>query len=164
MLELRKAVPKDIDQIWAVRTSAISSGCRGHYSDDDVQRWASVAIHSGFPRVVAECVFYVATDGGHVAGFGFFDPATSELCGMFVQPEFQGKGMGKRIMAVLEVDAKRAGLDHLWLASTLNAEPFYASCGFESQGRNKWKHPNGFELDCVRMTKRLTSSAGIGNL
>lgn len=155
MLELRKAVPTDINQIWAVRTSAISLGCRGHYSDDDVQRWASVAMHSGFPQVVAESMFYVVADNSRVAGFGFLDPATSELCGMFVHPEFQGKGLGKQIVAALEMDARRASLDHLWVVSTLNAEAFYASCGFESQGRSKWNHPNGFELDCIRMTKRL---------
>jgi hypothetical protein len=56
----------------------------------------------------------------------------------------------------MESQAKLAKLNYLWLVSTLNAELFYASAGFNSQGRSKWKHPNGFELDCVNMSKELT--------
>jgi putative acetyltransferase len=161
MLELRKAVADDIEEIWAVRTLAIRGGCQRHYSDDDVQRWANVTVHSGFPRIVAETEFYVITDGARLAGFGFVDPATAELGGMFVHPKFQGQGLGRRILSALEVRAKRADLKSLWLISTLNAEPFYASAGFHSHGRSKWNHPNGFELDCVKMSKELSSGTAI---
>ena len=41
------------------------------------------------------------------------------------------------------------------LIATLNAERFYAAAGFLSQERIKWKHPLGFELDCVPMHKKL---------
>jgi putative acetyltransferase len=157
MLELRKAVADDIAQIWAVRTLAIKAGCRGHYSDDDVQRWANVTVNSDFPKIVAGTKFYVIADGSLIAGFGFLDPATSEVGGMFVQPQFHGQGLGRRILSALEEEAKRAELKFLWLVSTLNAEPFYASAGFKSQGRSKWNHPNGFELDCVNMSKELSS-------
>jgi GNAT superfamily N-acetyltransferase len=95
-------------------------------------------------------------DGRQVAGFGFFDPATAEVCGMFVHPEFHGQGLGRQILSTLESQAKLAKLNYLWLVSTLNAQPFYASAGFKSQGRSKWKHPNGFELDCVKMSKQLS--------
>jgi len=91
MFELRKVVPDDVDQIWSVRTLAIKVGCLGHYSDDDVQRWASVTMHSGFPEVIAGTKAYVIAEGRQIAGFGFLDPTTSEVCGMFVHPQFQGR-------------------------------------------------------------------------
>jgi len=161
MFALRKAIPGDVDQIWLVRTLAIKAGCLGHYSEDDVQRWANVTMHTGFPKIVAESKAYVIADGCQVAGFGFLDPATSEVGGMFVHPKFQGKGLGRRILSALEAEAMQAELKSLWLVSTLNAEPFYASSGFESQGRSKWNHPNGFELDCVKMSKELSGTPSL---
>ena len=155
MLELRKATADDINQLWNVRTLAIKSGCREHYSDEDVQRWANVPIYSGFPTIVAETKFYVIADSFRVAGFGYLDPTTSEVGGMFVHPDFHRQGLGRRILSALDMEASRAELKFLWLTSTLNAEPFYVSAGFKSQGRGKWNHPNGFEMECVNMRKDL---------
>ena len=155
MLELRKATVDDVDQIWSVRTLAIKIGCLGHYFDDDVQQWANLTIHSGFSKVIAEAKAYVIANDQQVAGFGFLDPATSEICGIFVHPEFQGRGLGRQILSALEAEAKQVELKSLWLAATLNAEPFYISAGFNSQGRSKWNHPNGFQLDCAKMSKDL---------
>jgi GNAT superfamily N-acetyltransferase len=110
VFELRTASAADIAEIWAVRTAAIKAGCRGYYADDDVHRWADVAVPSAFPQVLAETNFYVIGNGGRIVGFGFLDPALAEIGGMFVHPDFHGQGLGRRILTALEGEATRARL------------------------------------------------------
>ena len=155
MFALRKAVLDDIPQIWEVRGQAIKVGCRKHYSEEDIQRWASVPLYPEFPTVVEQTDFYVIADTRRIAAFGFLDQRKSEIGAMFVHPEFQALGFGRRILSTLEGIARQSALSSLSLIATLNAERFYSAAGFRSQARTKWKHPNGFELDCVPMNKEL---------
>jgi hypothetical protein len=45
----------------------------------------------------------------------------------------------------------------LSLASSLNAVDFYRSAGWEVVREDRFRHPAGFTLPCVRMEKRLIS-------
>jgi GNAT superfamily N-acetyltransferase len=155
MFGLRTAAVGDIPAIWEVRARAIRGACRAHYSDDDVERWAAVGIPADFAEVVAQTEFLVMADATTIAAFGFLDVSKSEIGAMFVQPDFQGAGFGRRILSTLESIARQAQLPALSLVASLNAERFYAAAGFKSQGRAKWQHPAGFELECVNMTKPL---------
>lgn len=97
--------------------------------------------------------FYVIADAERIAAFGNLDLSKSEIGAMFVHPDFQGSGLGRRILSTLEEIAVKPGLSSLSLVATLNAEPFYAAAGFLPRECTKWKHPLGFELDCVPMYK-----------
>jgi putative acetyltransferase len=157
MYAIRRASPADIPTLWEVRTLAIREGCRDFYGAEDVERWASVPMPVEFPAIVADTEFFVVSDAARIAGFGFLDLSKSEIGGMFVHPDFQGLGLGRRLLGTLDTTAKQSSLSSLSLISTLNAELFYAASGFHAQGRSQWQHPNGFELDCVRMTKQLAN-------
>jgi putative acetyltransferase len=152
---LRRAVADDIPQIWEVRSRAIQVGCREHYSKEDIQRWASVPLFAEFPAVVEQTEFYVIADTNRIAAFGSLDKSKSEISAMFVHPEFQTLGLGRRLLSTLEDIARHSTLPALSLIATLNAERFYSAAGFQSERRIKWKHPAGFELDCVPMHKKL---------
>jgi putative acetyltransferase len=157
MFALRRASSADIPMLWQVRTQAIRFGCRDFYSADDVERWASVPMPAQFPAIVSDTEFFILSDAVQIAAFGFLDVSKSEIGGLFVHADFQGLGLGRRLLETLEIIGKQSALPSLSLIATLNAELFYAASGFHSQGRSKWQHPNGFELDCVRMTKQLAS-------
>ena len=98
--------------------------------------------------------FYVIADAERIVAFGNLDLSKSEIGAMFVHPDFQGLGLGRRILSTLEEIAVKSALSSLSLIATLTAEPFYAAAGFLPQERTKWKHPLGFELDCVPMYKK----------
>ena len=49
---------------------------------------------------------------------------------MAVHPDYQGKGLGKLIVARLEEEAKAIGLKQLELQARENAVEFYKSCGY----------------------------------
>jgi GNAT superfamily N-acetyltransferase len=157
MYGLRRAAVQDIPAIWEVRRLAILVGCREFYSAEDIQRWAAVPLYAEFPKVVEQGEFYVIADADRIAAFGSLDLAKAEIGAMFVHPDFQGLGLGRRLLTTLEDVAAKSALPSISLIATLNAEPFYAAAGFESQERIKWKHPVGFELDCVPMHKMLAA-------
>jgi len=61
--------------------------------------------------------------------------ATASLDGdvvrsVFVEPEHQGLGVGKQLMAVIEDEAIARGLEVLRVPSSITAERFYARLGF----------------------------------
>jgi GNAT superfamily N-acetyltransferase len=51
---------------------------------------------------------------------------------MFVAPDMQRRGVGRRLMAEVERAAREAGLMTLVVPSSVTAEPFYAGLGFKA--------------------------------
>lgn len=49
---------------------------------------------------------------------------------VFVDPEYQGSGVGKQMMEVIENEAIAQGLERLRVPSSVTAEGFYAGLGF----------------------------------
>jgi GNAT superfamily N-acetyltransferase len=56
------------------------------------------------------------------------------LDGLFVDPEFWRKGVGRGLVARSAQFARDAGADALSVISSFGAEPFYQSCGFATLG------------------------------
>ena len=154
-LKMRRATAEDIPQIWDVRTKAISKGCQTHYSAYNVRKWADVPPFPGFADVIEKTDFYVVEDEGKIVGCGHLDRDKAEIGAMFVDPAVHHRGIASLVLAHLQEIARQHQLSVLKLESTLNAEEFYLKAGFHSVERNTFKHPNGFELDCVLMQKSL---------
>lgn len=60
---------------------------------------------------------------------------TGELATCFVDPDFQGKGAGRKLFESFIARAKDLDLKHIWLDADPSAEPFYARMGFVTTGR-----------------------------
>lgn len=59
-----------------------------------------------------------------------------ELETCFVDPDWKGKGVGKRLFEALHEKAKTIGLELIGLDADPFAEPFYARMGFRTIGRS----------------------------
>ena len=116
-------------------------------------------IRSHSPEVIAaraeEAHFYVATDGETIIGCGgitgyWGSTEESYLTSIFVLPDYQGKGVGRKIVETLEADEyfRRAWCTEV--GSSLTAVSFYLRMGYELK--------NGItgtdEYGVVRMEKR----------
>jgi GNAT superfamily N-acetyltransferase len=65
------------------------------------------------------------------------DAALAELRTLYVQRPFLRRGIGARLLAQVERDARTRGADVLWLTAWVgntNALAFYASCGYAALG------------------------------
>ena len=94
-----------------------------------------------------------------IAGFGLLNQGSEEVEAVYVRPDHLRGGVGRAILEVLERVAQQGGLDTLWLFATLNAVPFYLAAGYIVQHDTQHCLPNGMELPCVRMAKRLPSES-----
>lgn len=79
----------------------------------------------------------VAELDGAIAGFATLLPPTNgeaEVEDLFVDPPLWRKGVGRALMAALEVRASSLGASSLHVIANSRALPFYRSAGFETVG------------------------------
>ncbi len=57
-----------------------------------------------------------------------------ELLTFFVHPDHQGRGVGARLLAPLEIGARAAGLHVLRVEASVTGTPFYERCGYRRTG------------------------------
>ncbi len=86
---------------------------------------------------VVEQPAFVAESANQIAGFLFYTPFRDDavlIVAVGVLPEYQGKGIGKALIARVEVFAKDAGREQLLVVTTndnLPALAFYQRLGFQ---------------------------------
>lgn len=81
--------------------------------------------------------FWVWEEGGAVQGFSVADPRDGTIFGLFVHPDYEGRGLGRALLPLACEDVRAAG----FAAATLTtgpgtrAERFYRTNGWEEVGR-----------------------------
>lgn len=98
--------------------------------------------------------FYVACDGAYVVGCGAIGPywgseTESSLFTIFVLPEYQGKGIGRLIIEVLEQDPFFIRATRIEIPASITACDFYRKMGYTY--KNGLTHPDGEQL--IRLEK-----------
>lgn len=84
-----------------------------------------------------DCVLLAAFDeDGSLTGFGSMTNAgpvrrIEYLC---VDPDFQGEGIGRRLLARLEALARDAGAETVQLDARVSAQAFYENMGYHTAG------------------------------
>ena len=158
MIELRPALPLDIDALWALRTVAVRISCATHYSAEQIAVWRASPVPAGYAGLLAAGGGIVAVREGAIAGYAMLDLDKHEVDAVFVAPAQSGLGIGKRLLAALEVLAREHGIKHLHLSASLNAVPFYQAAGFVALREEAYAHPSGLMLASMAMEKVLPVS------
>lgn len=80
---------------------------------------------------------WVAEIDGRMAGFAVADRERSNVWALFVHPEFEGRGVGRRLHDVMMGWFFETGADGAWLGTSpaTRAEVFYKSAGWRIVGR-----------------------------
>ena len=158
MIELRPALPLDIDALWALRTVAVRISCATHYSAEQVAIWSASPVPAGYADLLAAGGGIVAVRDGVIAGYAMLDLDKHEVDAVFVDPARAGLGIGKRLLAALEPLARGRGIVRLHLSASLNAVPFYRAAGFVALREEAYAHPSGISLASVAMEKVLAAA------
>ena len=106
----------------------------------------SVAVYEAL-LADADVTILVAECAGHLIGFsqvrnGERDPqvpaaAAAELCRLYVQERFTGRGVGRDLLRQAEKAAAARGAEMLWLTAWVGnarALQFYPRCGYDDLG------------------------------
>lgn len=156
---LRRAVPSDAADLWAVRGDALCTGCRGHYPAALLAALAADPVPETFPDTIARHYFVVALIGQRIAGFAALKPDPGMVDAVFVRAEAMGRGVGAALLAHVEEQAKSLGLTALSLKASLNAVAFYERAGYVAGEPGRHVTRSGHEIACVHMDKRLADPA-----
>ena len=89
------------------------------------------------PGKMAGLQVWIAEVGGEAAGMIALSlKAGGEVDAFFVEPAFQGRGVGAALMAELLAAARAAGAEVLEVDADPNSEAIYAKLGFETFSRS----------------------------
>jgi GNAT superfamily N-acetyltransferase len=153
MTELRKLKSEDIECVLPIIHGTTRKSYENYYPPEAIQYFLDY--HS--PENIID-------DLKHGYGIGLYYKGklvgTGILLGtnirrVFVNPEFQGRGFGSKIMDCLENEGKKAGLDFLELHSSLPAKKFYDNRSYWTLRFGHIPVENSLTLDYYRMAKML---------
>ena len=85
---------------------------------------------------------WVCDDSGRVVAFSMADRATGELLVIAVLPEYEGKGVGRQLMALAENWLAASGCKRAWLTTDLDTN-LRAYGFYRKRGWTDWKIDRG---------------------
>jgi N-acetylglutamate synthase-like GNAT family acetyltransferase len=99
---------------------------------------------------IASALVFVAEQDGKTLGFAALLPnedGSIELDGMFVEPELQRSGIGRRLVAHCLAEARQRGAPRLQVIANPHALAFYRSCDFREHGTTQTQFGTGILMD-----------------
>jgi GNAT superfamily N-acetyltransferase len=173
---LRPAAPEDAPRIDALMKASIEALFPAFY---DARQTASSRIHIGAvdPMLIEDGTYFVLEADDRIVACGgwsrraklftgssdqegrarLLDPTIepARVRAMFVHGDWTRRGLGTRILEACETAARREGFRTLALMATLPGIPLYERFGFRILARQPITLPDGMELPCAEMEKRL---------
>ena len=135
-MEIRLFRQEDAEETAGVIAEALKISNSKDYSQRFIED--QVASHSAAKLIerAKECHMYVACIDGRIVGCGgiagYWGSTTeSILLTIFVLPEFQGKGIGKRIVQTLERDEFFLRAKRIEIPASITAVQFYRKMGYD---------------------------------
>jgi putative acetyltransferase len=156
---LREMRADDARQFLLVHHGAVRGIAAKDYGPEIVEEWAPMPISDEAVELVAANpdneVRIVAEMDGEIVGIAVIIPKKNELRACYVLPKAARKGVGSALVSRLERIASQHGLKYLELVSSITAEPFYSSLGYESLERGEHVMSTGGRMACVKMRKQI---------
>jgi ribosomal protein S18 acetylase RimI-like enzyme len=154
---LRRARPEDVFDVHRIHATSIRASAFRDYPPEVIEVWVDAFNPNRFPDNLQKMEFFVAElQDQRIAAFLAFDLRTREMESLYVAPWGKGMGLGSYLLGFAEETARQAGLDSMWLDSSLNAVGFYAALGWTEVKRHA-RVRGGVEIPVVRMEKTLGS-------
>jgi len=155
-MEIRRYKRGEEDAVWKVYFSATHESNARDYHADLIERWAPrdrdmnqwadrLAQKNPFVAVMDEEIVGMA----EIETDGFIDY-------FYVHPRWQGRGIGKALLATLESEASKLGVNLISADVSITAKAFFLSRGFrvtEAKSNIILGHP----APNFRMQKKLSS-------
>ena len=141
-----------------IHSRAVRGLAADSYPAEVIEAWGARAsdraIERFFENPESEIRLLAELDGVP-AGLGVLVPEKLELRACYVAPEAARQGVGSALVQEIERIARERCLTRLELHSSINAEPFYASLGYEIVERGEHVLRSGLRMAAVKMRKQL---------
>ncbi len=126
--QVRPAVDDDTAAISRVVIAALRRSNSQDYSPDIIARIECSFAPEAIGVLLGKRKVFVAVLGTTIIGTASLDDEV--VRSVFVDPEYQGGGVGRQLMDVIHATAARDGVQALRVPSSMTAEAFYAALGY----------------------------------
>lgn len=128
---IRAMEEQDIDAVSAICMASFSSSVAGGLSGEGVSTFAKIVSRDALrDRMKADNTILVAERHGRIEGVVELKEGR-HISMLFVEPEHQGKGVGRQLLASVLGYARA---DKVTVRASLPSVPVYEKCGFASIG------------------------------
>lgn len=144
-INIRPAQLSDVESIFTVRTSVIEN----HLSREQMREMGITERVVGDMIKEGRCA-WVATDDDEVVGFSMIQREKGCLYGLFVHPDYEGRGIGRRLTMLAEQELFKQH-EIAWLETDKNsrAAKFYMQLG--------WDNKTTLDGDFIRLEKHRSA-------
>lgn len=135
-MNIRKFREEDANEVSALIAKTLRTTNIKDYSPESIEK----EVNSLQPKDILDRAvwthFYVVCDGDKIIGCGAIGPYwgkedESSLFTVFVLPEYQGKGIGKKIIQTLEQDEFFLRARRIEIPASITGTPFYIKMGYD---------------------------------
>ena len=132
---VRKFVNSDADEVSALIIRTLRTTNIKDYSEEFIENDVKNFTPDGVLGRASWTHFYVICDGDTIVGCGAIGPYwgkedESSLFNIFVLPEYQGKGVGRKIIETLELDEFFLRAKRVEIPASITACDFYRKLGY----------------------------------
>ena len=132
---VRKFVNSDADEVSALIIRTLRTTNIKDYSEEFIENDVKNFTPEGVLGRASWTHFYVICDGDTIVGCGAIGPYwgkedESSLFNIFVLPEYQGKGVGRKIIETLELDEFFLRAKRVEIPASITACDFYRKLGY----------------------------------
>jgi len=132
MIVIRTFEPRDAEAVSALIRRTMRESNSRDYPLDRLQPLIDYFSPEKVRRLGQERVCLVADANGPLIGTIALDG--TELATFFVLPEYQGQGIGTRLLAAIEQRARSLGITRLTVDASVTGAAFYARMGYLRTG------------------------------
>lgn len=135
-MEIRRFQPSDADALSEMIDKTLHITNRKDYSAEILDEVAEKHSPEELLKKAERTHLYVAEEEGRIIGsgaIGLYQDRPDESCmyTIYVDPEYQGKGIGRKIMEILEEDEYCLQSKRIIVPASITATEFYRSLGYD---------------------------------
>lgn len=124
MYKINKTTVDQANRLFEIMVNATEVGCASFYPDEIINIWHKGRSIEGMAGAISKEEFYSMSEDGFV--IGFLHVTSSELVGLFIDPNYHDKGYGTKLFNFAK---NKISERPFIIKSTLNAVPFYEKLG-----------------------------------
>ena len=134
-ITVRRFVEADAAEVSALITKTLRTTNSKDYSSEYIENDVAQFTPEKVVERASWTHFYVFCDGERIVGCGAIGPywgseTESSLFNIFVLPEYQGKGIGRKIIETLEADEYALRAKRIEIPASITACAFYRKMGY----------------------------------
>jgi len=157
---IRRAEINDALGIHEAHMRSIRELCSNDYNEVQILAWGGRKFNEEFrQKFIRNDLVWIVELNGKIAGYCHLivdtEDSFGEIMALYLTPEVVSKGYGKRMLQLVEDEAKKLKIRKIQLNSTLTSKEFYLSQGYSISRSQFCVQINKVDVECIPMEKKL---------